>query len=380
MKELDFDVIISGAGPAGCSTAISLADTGLKVAIIDKASFPREKICGDGITIDSLNQLNKLSPRLSKTIESFENKFKVNGCVFTSPKGYLYHVKGANHKWPYIIQRSLFDHELLKECGHYNNIQVMEGTKVTACSISDDQVEITTSNGKFTSKMLVGADGVNSLIAKMVNPNKVADTLYGVSVRAYYSNMKDMGHKDAMEIHYLKELIPGYLWIFPGHNNINNVGICVDEKMIKKKGLKLGELFKQILINNPLFKDKFADAVQEGDIKAYRLPLFNRYKKIYGNRVLLVGDAANMVNTMSGEGVSTALRTGRFAAEHILNCFAKNNFSKEFNKNYYKKVKRKMFPELTTYTILAYLNKKQWFSNYALKDKSLLNRLIKKYV
>ncbi|MCF8348390.1 MAG: hypothetical protein K9G61_06215, partial [Bacteroidales bacterium] len=89
---------------------------------------------------------------------------------------------------------------------------------------------------------------------------------------------------------------------------------------------------------------------------------------------------ANLLNPLSGEGVGNALRSGRFAAEHIKKCFAANDFSKDFNRNYYKRIKRTMFPELTRHGLLAILNKKEWLSNYALKHNSLLNRFIRALV
>ena len=379
MTKLDFDVIITGAGPSGCATAIMLADSGLKVALIDKAVFPRDKICGDGLTIDVLNQLKLISPTLSRNIENFKEKTEAEGCYVTSTKGHSSFFKITNPNKLYVIERALFDNELLKECKRYNNIHVFENTRVNKCTVSNHQVSVESSAGLFSGKIVVGADGVNSKIAKTVNPNRGKESLYGVSVRAYFSNVTDSENTNVIEIHYLKELVPGYLWIFHMPNNKRNVGIGIDEKTVKKNGIKLGEVFHQIIKNNPKFKDRFANAKMEGDLKAYRLPVFNNYKKIYSDRVLLVGDAANVVNPLSGEGVGNALRTGRFAAEHIQKCFTANDFSKKFNKAYYKKVKKKMFPELYRHTAIAILSKSELLSNYALKDNSLLNKLIRKF-
>lgn len=380
MEEVDFDVLIVGAGPAGCSTAISLADTGLRIALIDKATFPREKVCGDGLTIDSINQLKKLSPRLAENIHHFEKKITATGCVITSTKGYRSFFNIPENQRPYIIQRIYFDNELLNECKNYHNITVFENTRLLKISISDQQVSLETSGGHFSGKMLVGADGVNSLIAKFINPDKPKETLYGVSVRAYFSNVQDDDYQNVIEIHYLESLIPGYFWIFHMHNNLRNVGLGIDERMMKKNGLNLSEVFQDIINNHPRFKDRFKNATMQGDLKAHRISAFNRYRPIYGNRVLLAGDAANLLNPLSGEGVGNALRSGRFAAEHIKKCFAANDFSKDFNRNYYKKIKRTMFPELTRHGLLAILNKKEWLSNYALKHNSLLNRFIRALV
>ncbi len=376
MNIKEFDVIIAGAGPAGCSTALSLANTELKIALIDKAVFPREKICGDGITIDSQRQIKKLSPQLHNTIQSFQKKKIIHGCVVTSTKGYTTFFKLPEDKSPYIIERALFDNELLKECKTHKNINVFEDTLITDCFITDDEVKITTSKGVFKGKMIVGADGVNSLIAKFVNPNKVKETMYGSSVKAYYSNVKDMGYEDAIEIHYINEIFRGYFWIFPMHNNTFNVGFGMDEKMVKKHGVKLGELFTEIINNNPKFKDRFKDAILEGGIKAYRIPVYNRYKKIYGNRVLLVGDSANIVDPLSGEGIGNALRTGRFAADQVKKCFTANNFSKEYNKAYYKRVKKTMFPELNKKLLFAALSTNTFLSNYSLKKNTWLNKIL----
>jgi len=277
---------------------------------------------------------------------------------------------------PYIIERALFDNELLMECKSHENIHVLEDTLINDCIITDNDVTVTTTKGKFKSKMIVGADGVNSIIAKTINPNKGKQTLFGSSIKAYYSNVKDLEYQDTIEIHFLKDLIPGYFWIFPMYNNTYNVGIGMNNKIMKKRGVKLIDVFNDIINNNPLFKERFKDANLEGGIKAYRIPVYSRYKKIYGNRVLLVGDSANIVDPLTGEGIGNALRTGRFAGDHVKKCFAANDFSKDFNKSYYKRIKKVMFPELNRNFILAILATNKFISNLALKNNSWLNKLM----
>jgi len=374
-----FDVIIAGAGPAGCSTALSLANTELKIALIDKASFPREKICGDGITMDSQRQIKMLSPLLYEKLQSFEKRKIIEACVVVSSKGYENYIHLRKDIRPFIIERALFDYELLKECKTHKNIHVFENSLVNSCIITDDEVKINTPKAEFKGKIIIGADGVNSLIAKFINPNKIHETLFCSAVKAYYSNVKYLGNKNAIEIHYVEDIKPGYLWIFPMQDNKCNVGTGMDEKIMKKRGIKLGNVFKDIIDNNPRFKERFKDATMVGGLKAYRIPIYNRYKKIYGNRVLLVGDSANIVDPLSGEGVANAIRTGRFAAEQIKRCFEANNFSKEFNKAYYKRIKKAMFPELTRNFILAALSTSTFLMNYTLKKNTLLNKLFVKY-
>lgn len=109
--------------------------------------------------------------------------------------------------------------------------------------MSEEQALIKTTSGDYTGKIVIGADGVNSLIAKAINPNKAAETMYRVSVRTYFSNVKDIiGHENLIKVHYLKDLIPGYFWIFHMHNNIKNVGLGMNEKTAIKYGVKLGKV------------------------------------------------------------------------------------------------------------------------------------------
>ncbi len=115
----------------------------------------------------------------------------------------------------------------------------------------------------------------------------------------------------------------------------------------------------------------------EGKLQAYRIPIFNGYKKIYDNRVLLAGDAANLVNPLSGEGVGNALRSGRYAAEHIKDCFKSNDFSKEFNKAYFNRIRKIMFPELRRHAAFAIVSKMGWVINFVLKNGQTLRRLFR---
>lgn len=377
METWEFDVLIAGAGPAGCSTAMSLARSGLKIALLDQATFPREKICGDGITIDVINQLNMLSPRLAENMKAFEKKVDCKGFLLSTPGGSSTFINMPEIYKTYIIQREYFDYELLKECKNYGNIHIFEDTQLTACSITDEKVILQSSKGDFFGKFLVGADGANSLVAKTVNPKRRQQTINALCVRAYYTNVKDPGYSDIIELHYLKKLLPGYFWIFHLDDNKRNVGLGMDERVVKKKRINLGKLFTDIVENDPNLKGRFEHASMQDQLKAYRIPVYNGMKKIYDHRVLLVGDAANMANPFTGEGVGNALRTGRYAAEQIEKCFTEHNFSKAFNRAYYNKIKKIMVPELNTYGFLARINKSGRLLKFAINNAFVV-KLLKK--
>ncbi len=358
----DFDVAIIGAGPAGCVCALQLAKTNLKIALIEKETFPRDKICGDALSADVINQLTKLDAELLSKFEAEHFKKASNGVRFFSPNGKSIDIdfnsekttsskpvrRGGNGKTAagYIVKRIDFDNFLFEEVKNCNNISIIENTKIIDVSVEAEFVLLKTRDSNFKAKFVVGADGANSIINRKLTNNKLDKNHHCAGLRQYFENVTGFHEQNHIELHFYKELLPGYFWIFPLPNNQANVGLGMLSSEVSKQNLNLKEKLNEIITTHPNIKDRFANAKPLETIQGFGLPIGSKKKQLSGNRFLLLGDAANLIDPFTGEGIGNAIRSGRIAAEHINLVFIKNDFSAKFNKKYDAEIYQKMWNEL----------------------------------
>ena len=345
-----FDVIIVGAGPAGCATAHQLSGHGLKIAIIDKDIFPRDKICGDALSADVINQFIRMDAHLRDEFVKFPRKNPSGGIRFFAPNGKHLDIdfnKNSERKCGgYISKRLDFDNFFLNQIKKLKDVNIFEGHKILEVSIFADHATISSETIKFQGKILIGADGANSIINRKLCQNKFDKNHHSAGLRQYYKNVAGFHPNNHIELHFLKDLIPGYFWIFPLPNNHANVGLGMLSKEVIKQKINLKEKLLDILQNHPDIKKRFENAHPIEDIKGFGLPLGSKKKNLSGNRFLILGDAASLIDPFTGEGIGNAIRSGRIAAEHTLIAFKTNSFDHNFNKNYDKTIYQKMWKEL----------------------------------
>ena len=151
------------------------------------------------------------------------------------------------------------------------------------------------------------------------------------------------------------------------NQNMANVGIGVSSNDIKNKKIILKNQLEKIIKENPSLSERFKEAKQIGKYEAWGIPVGLKKRKISGNRFLLIGDAASLVDPFTGEGVGNALRSGRIAATHLLSCFRLKQFDEKFNQNFDQLIYAKMGKELKISRTLLNLSKHAWFLNYTVK-------------
>ncbi|MES2512492.1 MAG: geranylgeranyl reductase family protein [Bacteroidota bacterium] len=352
-----FDVIICGAGPAGSTCALGLFDAGLNVALLDKQSFPREKICGDAYGGYAYKILNTISPAFGKKILEINKGVIAKRARFISPKGYAYELKlegfFAN------LPRNVFDNFLLDMVKAETQTTIFENTSAQKIRVEKDAVVITTSTGQeLKANIVIGCDGAHSIVQSALTGTRELITETCPGLRAYYKNVKGID-SDRLEIHLLKEIPKGYFWIFPSIDGLANVGIGGDKDVLTKHKINMRKVFNELMAEAPQFKERFAQAELVGDIKGWTIPIgyFNSKLPVSGNRILLCGDAAALVDPATGEGIAPAMSSGRYAAWQIKKCFKDSNFSAEFMKSYDQEIRRKYYRNYfykTTVTNLYY--------------------------
>lgn len=376
--KIEFDIIIVGAGPAGCTTAYQLSGKGLKIALIDKDVFPRDKICGDGLSPDVINQLNRINPALAENFQKLPQKKGWSGVRFFAPNykhiDISFKKKTQSASPAFVSKRMDFDYFFFKQVQDAPDIHLFQGHKITAIERLENEIIVTSDQQIFSGKVILGADGANSIVNRKLTDTKLEKHHHCAGVRQYYSGVEEFPH-DGIELHYYTDILPGYFWIFALPNGQANVGLGMLSSEISKRRVNLKEKLKDIIENHPNIKDRFANAKPMEKIQGFGLPVGSRKVACSGDRFLLLGDAASLIDPLTGEGIGNAIRSGRIAADHLLKAFAKNRFDAAFNKQYDKEIYRKMWTELriSTYIqrMLRYPKTLSFLINKAADNRSM---------
>lgn len=349
MQTEKFDVVVVGAGPAGCAAAYRLSGNGLKIALIDKETFPRDKICGDALGADVTKQFHLISESLTEKLDQFKEKIPSNGVRFFTPKHQKLDIQFTKPKdtfgGGFVTKRIDFDNFFFSETAKLPDVTVFQNQKIISVDNKGDTITLQSATNRFEAPIALGADGAHSVLNKRLTENKVEKNHYCAGVRQYFSNVKGFHPENHIELHFYKEILPGYLWIFPLANNQSNVGLGMLSSVVSKKQINLKKEMVNLLETIPSLKERFKDAAPLTEIEGYGLPVGSVKRKLSGNRFLLLGDAAGLIDPFTGEGIANAIRSGRVAASHVLKTFEQQRFDAEFNLRYDKEIYYKMWNE-----------------------------------
>lgn len=290
-----FDVLVAGAGPAGSATAIRLARGGARVLLADRARFPRDKPCGGGLTGRALRHAPcDVTPVVEHVVDTFELRLR-HGRGF-----------GRRYREPLVLmtQRRRLD-ALLAEQAAVAGADFRHGAKVEDVSVDADGVAASVGGQTVRASVLVGADGANGVVARHVG---VGDGIVpGVAIEGNAPwTALDSSRYDGRAVFHIGLVPGGYGWVFPkgDHANIGVGGWGSEgprlrghlERLAASHGVALGDLT---------------------DVCGYRLPARRLGTPAARGRVLLVGDAAGLVDPLSGDGIYEAFVSARLAAEAI---------------------------------------------------------------
>ncbi|MFH1392050.1 MAG: NAD(P)/FAD-dependent oxidoreductase [Candidatus Diapherotrites archaeon] len=383
MVKQEYDVIIVGGGPSGSSTAMFLKKNKVdNVLLIDKATFPRDKICGDAFSGKSMGIAKELG--IIDEFKTVPNE-SVYGVLFSSPKGTQVEVpfpgcEGKQKTKPgFVVRRINGDNILFQRAK--KQVDTLEDFTVTDLIWENDSVKGVKGKKKtgeeleIKAKIVVGADGATSTIGQKVKVDTNPPNHQVIATRAYYKGVTGMSNN--IELHFVNEIMPGYFWIFPLDNGWVNVGVglLVNEK--NKRKLNLKETQEKIIRENPLFKERFANSqIDEQGIKVWTLPVASYHKKNHGNGWLLVGDAAALIDPFSGEGVGNAMTSGKFAAKYIARALKENDVSEANFAEYDKELWETIGSEIKTSYRLQRLGSIKFLLNMFI-DKAVQKKEVK---
>lgn len=372
---IDTKVCIIGAGPGGAAAALKLDRLGIPCVLVDKAVFPRDKVCGDALSGKVIYGLNRIDKQIA--INLFEKTSIRVGCwgikfVFPNTKELDITVPDLASKdlktakpEAFISKRIDFDNFLIEEVRKSSLIDLREGVDVQHFEREDSQWIIKNKTGDLVIKadLLLDASGALSRFSRDVANIKKEDKHFAGGIRAYYKNVKGFTDYNFIEIYFEKELTPGYLWIFPLPNGYANVGLGMRTDHISKGKVNLKQVLEETLKNNPRFKHRFEDAVLDGKIVGFPLPLGSKKRAISGEGYLLIGDAAALIDPLTGEGIGNAIVSGKIAGEVVAEAMERQAFDAAFLSRYDKAVYKKLWRELKISYQLQRMMQYPWIVN-----------------
>lgn len=367
------DVCIIGAGPGGAGAALKLSYLGQSCILLDKAQFPRDKICGDAISGKITTLLGRLDPEILSRFREESDNLDVWGIRFIPPNGRVLDLpfqasyEKNKHKAPgYTSRRLEFDNFLIKEIRKRDNIDFREGVQITDYKKTTDGWEITDKNSAIHihAKILLIADGAHSRFSRHIAGHEKENAHHAAAVRAYYDGVTGFHKDNFIELHFLPEINPGYFWIFPLANGGANVGLGMRSDFVQKKRLNLRKIMLELMENHPEIKTRFSNATLTSKIVGYGLPLGSKRRSLSGDHYMLLGDAGHLIDPLTGEGIGNAFYSGFMAAEQAIKCLKNENFDTAYLLNYDKRVDRVLRAEMRLSYKIQRVMQIQWLVNF----------------
>jgi geranylgeranyl reductase family protein len=310
---LRVDVLVVGAGPAGTTAAATLARAGRSVMVVDKATFPRDKCCGDGLTTLALRELEAIGLRP----ERVANWQTVDAAWLRSPSGREVCLPlPTNGIFAATTPRRELDAALV-DVARDAGADIREGHSIDALRQFDDRVEATISGlGTVTAGSVVAADGMWSPTRKLLGLSEPGYLGEWHAFRQYARNVTGPA-SERLYVWFEADLLPGYAWSFPLPEGRVNIGFGV-MRAANHSGAQMKELWAGFL-ERPHIRAALGPEVElEDRHTAWPIPAGIDRAVLTAGRVLFVGDAARATDVMTGEGIGQAVLTGRLAAEAIV--------------------------------------------------------------
>jgi geranylgeranyl reductase family protein len=366
------DVCIVGAGPGGVTAALHLANRGIPCTLVDKAFFPRDKVCGDALSGKVVNELRRIDNALPGKLAGSAISLPAWGMQLTAPNGQPLDIPfrvgydpGAEAAPGYVARRIDFDNLLVDEARRRPEITLLEGVPIKTFDFVEGGWSLSDASGatRIRSRLLLVANGAQSAFSRKAAGLDLRPEHHCAGLRAYYRNVTGCHQENFIELHFLKPFLPGYFWIFPLPGGYANVGVGMLSSHVQRGRINLREAMLHLVATHPVLKDRFAAAERVGDIKGYGLPLGSRRRDISGEHYLLVGDAAHLVDPFSGEGISNAMISGRWAAEQAAVALQTGDFSARRLRGYDEAVYRRLGRELQLSYQMQQLLRFPWLFN-----------------
>ncbi|MCA1843286.1 MAG: geranylgeranyl reductase family protein, partial [Actinobacteria bacterium] len=300
------DLLVVGGGPAGAAAAIRGAAAGLSVVVCDKATFPRDKTCGDGLTASALRLLERLGLDPA-AVPGWE---PVGEVVLRSPSGRVVELPlPTEGLFAAVAPRAALDAALLR-VAEDNGVETRQGTALQTLHPTDAGIDAVVGGEVITARYVIAADGMYSTVRRLVGSDGPHLGEWH-AFRQYFTGVNDR----RLWVIFEPDLLPGYAWVFPVAGGRANVGFGLP----RRPGLSVRPMAAQWrdLLERPALRALLGDAEPEDHHRAWPIPADLARAPLSADRVLFTGDAAGATDPMTGEGIAQALLTGVLAAEAV---------------------------------------------------------------
>ncbi len=365
-------IVILGAGPGGCAAALKLHQLGLRCTLIDKASFPRDKVCGDAVSGKALTILRRIDPGIERRLLAQRHQYMlIWGIRFVAPNGITTDVPfrkgydpGSDPVQGLVSRRMDFDNFLVEEVQRCEGVDLQQATQIRRIERVDNGFLLVSDNGqRWQTPLLIVANGAQSAFARQHAGLKKDPAHFAGAVRAYFEGVEGLHPDGFIELHFLKEITPGYFWIFPLPDGSANVGLGMRSDYIARHRINLRKTLLRLIESHPALEARFRKASMQGEVKGFPLPLGSKLQSLSGDHYMLVGDAGHLIDPLSGEGIGNAIYSGFMAAEQALHCLETGNFGRSFLKAYDARVERVLGAEMKLSYQLQRFMSRVWLVN-----------------
>lgn len=368
--DLRTQVCILGGGPGGCSAALQLARKGTSVVLLEKSTFPRDKVCGDALSGKVMRTLERLDPDLAAAVKRESTAMPSWGVTFVAPSGRALRVPFSRHTGEgeapgVILPRLRFDDLLFQQVKRTLGITCIESATARTFLREGEMWSITCVDGTTVqAQVIIDASGANSHFARNVAQLTLEPKHHAAGVRAYYRGVRDLDPQGFIELIFLKDLLPGYLWVFPLPGGRANVGLGLRSDVVRERRADLKKLLVDLVTTHPQLKDRFANAELERGVHGMGLPLASKRKALSGDGYMLVGDAGHLIDPFTGEGISHAMISGVYAADVASELLQQNDLSARATKRYDERVWKRLGKELAISTRLQRMANQAWLFDF----------------
>jgi menaquinone-9 beta-reductase len=321
------DVVIVGAGPAGSALAIGLAGSGMKVLLADAASFPRDKPCGDYVNPKGVRHLIELGCREQisgiESVPITRSKLYLNSDLLVTNESPL---MGRDPEYGLALPRRDLDSILLQHATA-RGADVLENFRVSGFDKQDGFIrvsgELNDKHVSTTTRLVVGADGVSSTIAKITGMANEDPRYTSLSLRAYVHGLS-LPHA---LMFFDERFFPGYGWVTPVRDGLCNIGVTITKEPIARDGIHLLEFYQQFKLLVQRLAQARGETIEFGEPLESPISNYGGAKENYFDGGLLIGEAGCFVDPINGEGIPLALESAKLAAATIRHAFETGDFS-----------------------------------------------------